>query len=62
MTSACCLHAPQALVLDDNRQNVDYAVPLSGKASRWQQSHQDGRFYECRLLQLVWRRTDDSLR
>jgi hypothetical protein len=52
----------QELVLDGNRMNAALALPLAGTSCTYRFQHPDSSFYECKLLQLQWWRTTNSLR
>jgi hypothetical protein len=52
----------QALVLDDNRMTAALALPLAGTVCSCRFQQPEDSFYECKLLQLQWWRTTNSLR
>lgn len=56
-----CVHVVQGLVLDDNRCNAAMALAYSNTACTYRFQAPD-RFYQCRLVQLQWSRTANSLR
>jgi hypothetical protein len=51
----------QGLVLDDNRANAAMALAFNSTACTYR-FQQPLAFYECRLVQLQWWRTANSLR
>lgn len=51
----------QGLVLDDNRLNAAMALAFNSTACTYR-FQQPVAFYECRLVQLQWWRTANSLR
>jgi hypothetical protein len=57
----CCCVSVQRLVLDDNRSNAAMALACNSRVCTYR-FQQPLAFYECRLLQLQWWRTANSLR
>jgi hypothetical protein len=56
-----CMLCLQRLVLDDNRSNAAMALACTSRVCTYR-FQQPLTFYECRLLQLQWWRTANSLR
>lgn len=56
-----CFVSIQRLVLDDNRSNAAMALAFTSRVCTYR-FQQPLAFYECRLLQLQWWRSANSLR